>query len=224
MRQNMVVAIDDEGGRVEAVGQVACDGGQRQDIDRRDDPAANLALPYKRCGHVCIEAAVFEDEVAPLQPALRRELLDPMADFGRFHRLFWKHLDVRGAAARRHLPHDASIIQVTVEDEHPSRIRNRGKRPRQGARHGAGIIDLEAAGLIQRGNARHGISRTVHVGAERTFHALDQQRRAAADEVEGVAVVGTDRQREHAANRNQNQSAETQCKDGGDRESTTPVP
>ena len=128
------------------------------------------------------------------------------------------------AAARRHRPNDAPVVQVAIENQHPRRIGNRGKRTRQGSSHGACIIDLEPAGRIERGDAGHGISRTVHVCAKGTLHTLDQQRRSTADEVEGVAVVGPNRQREHAADRNQNQGAEAQRKDGSDRESTAAVP
>ena len=220
--ENAVVAIDDEGRRAEAAREVSCDLGKRDEVDRRDDPAADMAVADERRRHIGVEPPLADHEFAPLQAFDLPDLLQPVADFRRGHGLLRENLHLADAVFVVPGADHAPEIHVAVVDQHPRGVGHGGERPGQGRRHRTCVIDLEAAVLVEPGDAGGGVFRAAHMRAQRIVHRPDQQVRALPDKVEGIAVVGGDRQRQHAADGNQHQRAEAQRQYGRHRNPAPP--
>ena len=198
--------------RAEARREIACDLGQRLQLYGRDHPPLRRGAAGKRHGHMRVQAVFVGHERAPHQSVDLSALLQCSQRLRRGLGFGWKLLDLPFPSAR-----DTPADHVRRADQHGVRLSGDGERARQSCRHRITVVDQELALRVELGDALHGAFRLLHLRAERILHRVDKQGRLRAEQVERVADICADRQRQHAPYRQEDQRTEGKRHDDRDR-------
>ena len=188
------------------------DLGQLLQLDRRDHPALRRGAAGERHRHMGVQAVLVGHERAPHQSVDLSALLQCGQHLRRVLGFGRQLLDLSLRGAR-----DTPADHVRRADQHGGRLAGGRERARQSGRHRIIVVDLELALRVELGDAVHGAFRLLHLRAQRILHRVDKQGRLRAEQVERVADIGADGQRQHAADRQKDQRTEAERHDDRDR-------